>query len=342
MKFDQLEHHTQIGFRNPEPGFDEKKFRDVIKWAIADRLKGKRPARPSSYNFKIVYDPESFQRHYEKPFAVTWIGHSSFLISINGLHILTDPVWSNRASPFRTIGPRRLVAPAVPFADLPRIDIVLISHDHYDHLDLNTVRRLGNSPRYFIPLKLSPFFRRQGITNISEHDWWEKESYKNLDITATPAQHFSGRSFTNRNKTLWCGWVVRSDKINFYFAGDSGYFTGFREIGRRFGPLDVSFLPIGAYLPRWFMRPVHMSPEEAVQAWLDLGSDIFIATHWGTFDLADEPLDDPPIKLSQEISRRELHRENFWLMQHGETRSLGITPDSSPPTGRFAVEITNK
>jgi N-acyl-phosphatidylethanolamine-hydrolysing phospholipase D len=342
MNFDKQEHHAGNIFRNPEPGFEEKKFTDFLKWVIIDRLKGKRPPRPSSYNFKEVYHPDSFRRQHSDSSAITWIGHSSFLITLNGVHILTDPVWSDRASPSSLIGPKRSVTPGIPFSDLPKIDIVLISHDHYDHLDLKTIKRLGNSPRYFIPENLGSFFHSQGITNISEHDWWESGAYKNLRITATPAQHFSGRSLTDRNRTLWCGWVIRSDIFNLYFCGDSGYFSGFREIGRRLGPFDFSLLPIGAYLPRWFMQPVHMSPEEAIQAWIDLGSDIFIATHWGTFDLADEPLNDPPEKLYLEISRRSLNMELFWVMQHGETRSLDIKPDLPFRIKRSQREVVNK
>jgi len=321
MHFDLLEHHTAIGFKNPEPDFEEKKFRDLLKWGIIDRIKGIRPQHPDHYSFPLVYQKNDFKHAHEMPIALTWIGHSSYLITLNGINILTDPIWSDRCSPLQVFGPKRYAVPGIPFEDLPPIDVVLISHNHFDHLDRDTIRRLGNKPRYFIPLNLKPFFDQLGITNISEHDWWEGDSFKNLQITSTPAQHFSGRGLRDRNKSLWCGWIVSISSFKLYFAGDSGYFSGFREIGNRFGPIDIALIPIGAYLPRWFMKPVHLSPAEAVQAYLDVKAEIFIATHWGTFDLADEALDDPPVKLREEIIRKKLNPDLFWIFRHGESRT---------------------
>ncbi len=339
MNFNLREHHTETGFRNPEPDFEEKKLKDLIKWGLIDRLKGNRPVKPEQYSFRIDYQRDRFMKAHQSPFALTWVGHSSFLITINGINILTDPIWSDRCSPVQFIGPKRYVDPGIPFDDLPKIDIVLISHDHYDHLDVRTIKRLGNKPKYFIPLNLSTFFSKIGITNLSEHDWWSGDTFMNLRIISTPAQHFSGRTWTGRHKTLWCGWVIETPDFKMYFAGDSGYFSGFREIGRRFGSFDLALIPIGAYLPRWFMRPVHLSPGEAVQAYLDVNARYFIATHWGTFDLADEPLDDPAVKLKEEVLKRGLNLELFWTLQHGESRVLNLPAVKSSLSEKVSVEI---
>jgi L-ascorbate metabolism protein UlaG (beta-lactamase superfamily) len=325
MKFDRKEHHTATGFKNPEPGFEQKNFKDLLQWTILDRVKGRRPARPERYDFPISFDPDQFKRSLAGPASLTWIGHTSFLITINGVNILTDPIWSDRCAPVQFAGPKRHVPPGIPFAELPPIDIVLISHDHYDHLDLRTIKRLGNRPLYFVPLKLRSFFIDLGITNVSEHDWWDGDTFNRIKITATPARHFSGRGLWDRNRTLWCGWMIETSSSKLYFAGDSGYFGGFREIGRQFPGIDLALLPIGAYLPRWFMKPVHMSPEEAVQAFVDLKARLFVATHWGTFDLADEPLDDPPQKLKDEILRKGLDQDHFWILEHGESRALDLS-----------------
>jgi N-acyl-phosphatidylethanolamine-hydrolysing phospholipase D len=251
---------------------------------------------------------------------VTWIGHSTLLIQINGLNILTDPIWSDRSSPFQFVGPSRHVPPGVAFEDLPPIDVVIISHNHYDHLDRLTIEQLGNSPLYIVPLKIGEFLESLDISHYEELDWWESIKFNGTEFICTPAQHFSNRSLFDRNKTLWSSWVIRNEEKNFYYAGDTGYFPGFKEIAQKYGPFDMAAIPIGAYLPRWFMSPVHVSPEEAVQVFLDLNARVFIPIHWGTFELADEPLDQPPIALKQEIERRNLNQENFWILKHGETR----------------------
>ena len=208
------------------------------------------------------------------------------------------------------------------FEDLPEIHVVLISHDHYDHLDRFTLKRLGNKPFYLIPLCIGKYLRKWGIDNYRELDWWDNVEYQSLDFTCTPSQHFSGRGMFNRNKTLWCSWAVRGKTGSFYFAGDTGYFPDFKEIGKRFGPFDLVCLPIGSYLPKWFMGPVHTSPGEAIRAFQDLNGRIFLPVHWGVFMLADDPLDLPPAVLREEIERNELKNKHFWILKHGETRSI--------------------
>jgi len=341
MHFNLCEHHTPTGFKNPDPGFEDRGFNDLIRWGIIDRLSGKKQSKHKNYAFRGAYQHDLFTSVHQNTYALTWIGHSSFLITINGINILTDPVWSRRCSPYRFIGPERCMAPGIPFEALPEIDLVLISHNHYDHLDINIIKQLGNTPTYFIPLRVGTPFNRIGITNLSEYDWWDRETFRDIRITSTPAQHFSGRGLRDRNKTLWCGWIVEYKDFRLYFAGDSGYFSGFREIGRRFGPLDIACLPIGAYLPRWFMKPFHLSPDEAVQAFLDLNARTFVAMHWGTFDLADEPMDDPPLRLKEEISRRGLDPSMFWILQHGESRLYQSPASHHLSSGDLYLDTVN-
>ncbi len=342
MNFHRHEHHSPTGFKNPDPAFEDRGFKDIIRWGIIDRLSGRKPAKPRHYTFKSVYQRDLFISAHQNTYALTWVGHSSFLITVNGINILTDPVWSKRCSPFQFIGPERHMAPGIPFEDLPQIDLVLISHNHYDHLDLNIIKRLGNKPKYFIPLRVGTPFNKIGITNFSEQDWWGRETFRDIQITSTPAQHFSGRGLRDRNETLWCGWVIEHKDFRFYFAGDSGYFSGFREIGQRFKSIDIAFIPVGAYLPRWFMKPFHLSPDEAVQAFLDLKASTFVAMHWGTFDLADEPINDPPLRLQEEILRRGLDSSVFWILQHGESRSYQSSASHYLKSGQLYLNAVNQ
>ncbi len=319
-------HHTSDGFANPDPGYVDRGFKDFLKWSVVDRLAGKKPDKPENYNFEMISNDGQFLRENTDEFTVTWIGHSTLLIQIDGINILTDPIWSERCSPVNFAGPKRHVPPGLVFDDLPEIDVVLISHDHYDHLDKATIKMLGNKPLYLVPLGIGAILREWGITHYSEMDWWDSMKFNGAEIVCVPAQHFSGRSLFNRNKTLWSGWVVQGKSQNFYFAGDTGYFPGFKEIGKRYGPFDLAALPIGAYLPRWFMGPIHLSPDEAVDAYIDLRAKMFVAIHWGTFELADEPLDEPPKALAQALREKNLSDNDFWVLNHGETRKLFQSP----------------
>lgn len=262
--------------------------------------------------------------------SVTWIGHSSFLIQLGGSNILTDPVWSDRASPVQWAGPKRVSPPGFPVGQLPPIDLVIQSHNHYDHLDDRTVRQLVRThpdARWITPIGVGSFIRERGARNVSEHDWWEEVEVRGVTLAGTPAQHFSGRGFRDRNQSLWCGWALKAGSTRVYFCGDSGYHPGFVEIGRRLGPFDVALMPIGAYEPRWFMSPVHMDPHEAVTAFRDLhrahGSEqraVFVPMHWGTFRLTDEPVEEPPILTAQSWRKAGLPDANLWRLALGETR----------------------
>ena len=265
--------------------------------------------------------------------AITWIGHSTFLIQSNGVNVLTDPIWSNRASPLQFVGPRRYAPPAIRFETLPRIDVVFISHDHYDHLDAPTVARITDTfpeVRWAAPLGVGDFLKERGATNIAVRDWWEACDLGAISALCTPAQHFSGRYPWNRNATLWCGWMIEIAGHRVYFAGDTGLHPEFKEIARRCGPIDAAILPIGAYEPRWFMQPVHMNPEDAVLAYQALSSGnarsnecVFIPSHWGTFRLTDEPLDEPPHRLRAAWTATKLPESQLRVLQLGETFERG-------------------
>jgi N-acyl-phosphatidylethanolamine-hydrolysing phospholipase D len=250
--------------------------------------------------------------------SLTWIGHATMLVRLDGASLLTDPVFSERASPLPFAGPRRLLPPGIPFDALPPLDFVLLSHDHYDHTDLPSVRRLaGLGVPFVVPHGMSDLVRGAGGRAL-ELSWWDSTEIAGVRITCVPAKHFSGRSLTDRNRRLWAGFVVEGAHRRFYFAGDTAYFDGFLEIGRRLGPPHLAALPIGAYLPRRLMAAIHVTPEEAVQAAVDTGAFRTVGMHFGTFDLADEPLDEPPRRFLAEAARREL-RDRAFVMKVGET-----------------------
>jgi N-acyl-phosphatidylethanolamine-hydrolysing phospholipase D len=250
--------------------------------------------------------------------GLTWIGHATVLVRLDGAAFLTDPVFSERVSPLRFAGPPRLVPPGVPLAALPRLDFALLSHDHYDHTDLASVRALAaRGVRFVVPRGLGGLVRAAGA-EVVELAWWESATVAGLRIHCVPAQHFSGRGLFDRNRRLWAGFVVEGASRRFYHAGDTGYFAGLAEIGRRFGPVSLAALPIGAYLPRAMMQHVHVTPEEAVQAAFDVRAEHVLGMHWGTFDLADEPLDEPPRRFLAEAAGRGL--TGAFVLKVGETR----------------------
>lgn len=313
-------HHTGDGFRNPSPDFEKRGSKDLFKMLIWERLINRSVDSLDTYPLEWVENDGVFLRENETEITVTWIGHSTLLLQIDGLSILTDPVWSDRASPVGFAGPKRRHSPGLRLQDLPEIDIILISHNHYDHLDKKTIKYFGNKPLYIVPLGVGDFFESLGIKRYQEMDWWDSIRVNTIEIISTPAQHFSGRNLFDRNKTLWCGWLLKGRTRSIYFAGDTGYFPGFKEINERHGPVDIAALPIGSYNPPWYMEPVHMNPEQAVDAFLELQARIFVPIHWGTFNLGEEPINEPPLILKKEIHKRGLIEEDFWLLKFGETR----------------------
>ncbi|HEY6808337.1 MAG TPA: MBL fold metallo-hydrolase [Gemmatimonadales bacterium] len=325
-------HHAPAGgYRNPWPGGELPRLRGFLKWTLVERFTRPRAPDPARDAFPLSTPAFHAPRARADTVTVTWVGHASFLLQIGGLNVLTDPVWSDRASPVSWAGPRRFARPGIAFDALPPIDVVLQSHNHYDHLDDVTVRRLAVAhprARWLVPLGLGAFISARGAADVAQWDWWDQRAWDGVTIACVPAQHFSARGFSDRNRTLWCGWAIAAGGRRVYFAGDSGYHPEFVEIGRRFGPFDVSLLPVGAYDPRWFMRPVHMDPEEAVRAYRDLhaahGSErrgAFVPMHWGTFRLTDEPMTEPPERAARAWSAAGLPAAGFWRLAHGETRA---------------------
>ena len=258
--------------------------------------------------------------------AVTFLGHSTFLLQLSGLNILTDPFFSNRASPFSWAGPRRVRPPALSLGQLPRIDLVLVTHNHYDHLDLPSLRWLARERRPLIVTTLGnqAWLESRGVGRVVELDWWQShQASPELAVVGTPAQHFAARTPWDRCRTLWGGFGLITPAGRIYYAGDSGYFGGFGEIGARLGPIALAFLPIGAYEPRWFMEPVHMNPEEAVRAHLALGARQSIGMHFGTVQLTDEAIDAPQKDLAAARVLHGVEPRVFATMDFGQTRLAG-------------------
>ena len=325
------------GFRNPWRDTNEDwRPGGVLRWQWERWRSGNLPRLPGSDAFPRATPAIANPRAAHDEMRLTWVGHSTYLLQIGSLNILTDPVWSDRASPVSWSGPRRVVGPVPEFEALPPIDAVLVSHDHYDHLDAPTVRRLharfGGRIRWITPLGYRSWFRSFGADTLDELDWGDAtivgDGSARVTIRATPARHWTRRRPFVRSRRLWASFVIEGSAGNIYFAGDSGYFPGYAEIGEAHGPFDALIMPIGAYEPRWFMRPMHMNPAEAVQAYRELGSSgTFLPMHWGTFILTDEPALDPPLRLREAWQAAGLPAADLRVLQHGETFVRGTVAD---------------
>ena len=269
--------------------------------------------------FPVTYsDQNTLSAFFE---SVIWIGQSSILLNHNGVTILTDPHFSGRASPVGFAGPNRVTPAPFEISDLPIVDVVLISHNHYDHLDRTSIADLiayQPSIKFFVPLGLAKTLRKWGANDVTELDWWQTAMLNGIEIQPTPVQHWSKRSFFDRNKSLWAGWMVKWSDFSFYFAGDSGYSDDFKEIAKRLGSPTIAAIPIGAYEPRDFMKAAHMNPEEAVQTFVDLGAKYAFAIHWGTFKLTTEPMGEPKVRLRHSLTENDIALHRFRALQHGE------------------------
>jgi L-ascorbate metabolism protein UlaG (beta-lactamase superfamily) len=320
-----LAHHTPEGFKNNYPHSTPGRL-DLLSWNY-ERWRDNLPPPPTASLAPVVADVEWLQQS-SSDVRLTWVGHSTLLVQIGGFNLLTDPVFSERASPVSFAGPRRWQAPGVALADLPHIDAVVISHNHYDHLDLASVRALaaqkGGPPVFMLPLGIDVWFRINvpEAKDLRPLDWWGQTVVGDNLLTLVPVQHWSARTPFDRNVSLWGAWAIRSKEpaFNFLFGGDFGYSKDIDVIAERAGPFDLAAIPIGAYEPRWFMTPQHINPAESVRTHQVIKASSSVAIHWGTFNLTDEALDRPPIDLDIARKAAGVAEEDFFVMKHGESR----------------------
>jgi L-ascorbate metabolism protein UlaG (beta-lactamase superfamily) len=317
-------HHGPDGFHN---NYAHAEHAGFWKWKWEQVRDGVPHAPPGGWDIPSVVTDVARLHEPSTHARLTWIGHSTFLIQAGGLNVLIDPQFSERASPVSFAGPRRAVPLPLALADLPRIDVVLVSHNHYDHLDLPTVKHLAasaqGSPLFLVPLGLKAWFADNGIDNVEEYDWWQTREIGGAAFTLVPVQHWSKRTLWDTNQTLWGGWAMRVAGLKILHTGDLGLSQDTRDVGERLGPFDLALIPIGAYAPRWFMRTMHVNVPDALQVRSDVRAARAIGMHWGTFEgLTDEPLDEPPKVLARLRAERGMAVEDFDVMKIGETRAI--------------------
>ncbi|RYX88706.1 MAG: MBL fold metallo-hydrolase [Comamonadaceae bacterium] len=339
-------HHTPDGFQNVHTPFVAKGLGEVLRWRLNATRKGL-PPPPREPIPQQAADIAFLKANAAAGAAmqpnVTWIGHATVMAQLGGLTLLTDPIFSDRASPIAFAGPKRHQPPGIALADLPHVDLVLVSHNHYDHLDDATARGLaaqaGGPPLFVVPLGLKPWLAARGIDNAVELDWWQGHTIASpagdVEVMLVPAQHWSARGLTDRMDTLWGGFAVFSPDCHLFFAGDTGYSRDFGDMRERFaarqspeagGSFDIALLPIGAYEPRWFMTTQHVNVDEAIKIHRDLGAKRSLGVHWGTFELTDEPLDEPPRALSERRKAVGLTDDEFFVLPVGGTMRLERRP----------------
>ncbi len=324
---DVPQHHSEEGFRNPYLQAEKRGFFKYLKMRY---FSDEEFADNSDVTDKIPTTPADLQQilnPQNKP-QITWLGHATMLIQYAGVNILTDPIFSDRASPVSFAGPKRFNKPALEIKDLPPIDFVLLSHNHYDHLDKASIKAIGNGSKWLVPLGNRHLLEDAGIKaeNIIDFDWWDAKQFAKITITSTPAQHWSARNLWDRNEALWSSWMIQYEGFTFWYSGDTGYNPyQFKEIGSKFKDIDLALISIGAYAPRWFMKVMHINPEEAVQIHEDIGSQYSIAVQWGTFVLTSEPLDEPPKKLKEALDKKGISPTEFEIIKIGETKILNLT-----------------
>ena len=331
-------HHRGGRFQNNYLEFTARSLAEVLRWRREARRNGL-PPPPREPIAQVAADLAFLAANARAGSAmvpaVTWVGHATVLAQLGGLSMLTDPIFSLRASPVAFAGPLRHQPPGVALADLPHIDLVVVSHNHYDHLDSASVRALarqaGGPPLCVVPLGLAAWFRGLGIASVVELDWWQAHRLGDVEIVLVPAQHWSARGLNDRMKTLWGGFAVLAPDCHLFFAGDTGYSRDFQDIHAHFasrqspeagGGFDVALLPIGAYEPRWFMTQQHVNVEEAVKIHRDLQAKRSMGVHWGTFALTDEALDEPPRALAAQRDAQGMPADEFFVLAIGETCKL--------------------
>ena len=280
-------------FTNLNSNFQKPKTAHALRWMLGLHQE-KQPSTPSTgISVPYVHNDGKLLKKGNQD-TLTWIGQASFLLQLAGKNILIDPVLSKKIAWIKRNSP-----PGIDWPAMPKIDLVLITHNHRDHMDIPTLKKLGSDPIYLVPQGLGSWFIKNNFYRVIEMGWWQTEEIEGLAITFVPAEHWSRRGLTDVNTSWWGGYVIEKNGIRLYHSGDTGWFDGFSEIGNRFGHIDVAMLPIGAYAPRWFMKYQHINPTEAIHAMKALRAKHFIPMHWGTFKLSDEPLDEPPILLKK-------------------------------------------
>ena len=310
-------HHLSDGtYANTNGVPYESSFKKLMQWSWERRSK-------DLSTFKFEMEKPNFKEIYNNDNIVTtWIGHETFLYQNKDINVLTDPHFTDRASPLSFAGPKRYMPPGMEIEDLPNIDVVTISHSHYDHLDYRSVKLIAEKYEdvlFLVPLGLEEWFINKGIKNVRELDWWDSIKVSDTEITFAPVQHWSARGLFDRNETLWGAWHFKNYYHSFIHLGDTGYSDDFKEIRKRLGSVDLAAIPIGAYEPRWIMEVSHMNPEEAVMSFLDLEASKAIGMSWGTFILTDEPVREPPQKLIEVVSKYNISQDRFFTLKHGET-----------------------
>jgi len=304
-------------YKNTNDQQNGKTFGQLMTWVLDGEQGPKRVEIETSNEWQSL---STDQTNY-----AVWIGHATYLINNGDINILTDPIFSKRASPFGFAGPKRMIPPVMILNDLPRIDVVVVSHNHYDHFDIWSLKKLYKlNPEtvFLVPIGDGKRPTRSGIKNVYEMKWWDIFSHSDTSFHFTPVQHWSKRGLFDRNKSLWGGWFIKTEALALYHAGDTGYSSDFKTTYQRLGAPDYSFIPIGAYDPRWFMKDSHVNPEEAVQIALDLKTSQSFGMHWGTFTLTDEPVLEPPKRLEQELKKLNLKSDFFRSPKPGEILQL--------------------
>jgi len=304
-------------YKNTNDQQNGKTFGQLMTWVLDGEKSPERVEIETSNQWQELVPDQT-------DYAV-WIGHATYLINNGDINILTDPIFSKRASPIGFAGPKRMIPPAMQLKDLPKIDAVVVSHNHYDHFDIWSLKKLYKlNPEtiFMIPVGDKKKLIKAGIKNVVEMNWWESLKVSNTTFHFTPVQHWSKRGLFDRNKSLWGGWFMQTDALALYHAGDTGYSNDFKTTYERLGAPDYSFIPIGAYDPRWFMKDSHVNPEEAVQIALDLKTSHSFGMHWGTFTLTDEPVLEPPVRLERALIDQNLEADFFRSPKPGEILQL--------------------
>lgn len=321
QRYPVTDHSDGERFYNQDRSNDvEKSVFDLLKWKLA----GNAQTWPESVDDNVT--PNFSHSLQQGEGAVTFINHATDLVQFPELTVLTDPVFSERASPFSWAGPKRHRTPGASIEELPKVDVVVISHNHYDHMDLDSLVAINqkDQPTFVVPLGNKKYLVDNNIHNVIELDWWQDYTTKKGSIiTLVPMQHWSARGLFDRSEALWGGFVIQSAGLSVLFAGDTGYNRQFKDIEAKFGPMDLSLIPIGAYEPRWFMKNQHINPAEAVQAHQDLKSKLSAGMHFGTFQLTDEGIDDPEKALAMSLAEQGIDPNDFIVPKNGQTIVFG-------------------